>query len=190
MSKQKNGNLPRGFKTQANELAIELRQELGIERHKPLCPKKLASHLLIPICPLSEFGEQIPEAVRYFQEIDLKTFSAVTVFDKHKRLIVYNDAHSVHRQAADLSHELSHAILDHRPDVVFNIWGCRNFNKEYEDQANWLGPTLLIPNEAALHIVRANMDKHEAAKHYGVSLQIVNMRLNLSGALKRYKTKK
>lgn len=189
-SGHKNTNLPWGFKSHANELAREFRAELGIESHKPLCPKRLATHLLIPVCPLSEFKIQIPEAVRYFQEKDQKTFSAMTVFDNHRRLIVYNDAHSIYRQAADISHELSHAILDHRPDVIFDGLGCRNFNKDYEDQANWLGPTLLISEEAALYIVRTSMEKHEAAEHYGVSQQVINMRLNLSGALKRSKSKK
>lgn len=177
--------LRRGFKTEANAYARELRAELGIRPHAPLCPWQLAEHLEIPVVPLSEFQNEIPEAVRLLTKQDKKSFSAVTVFDGTRRLIVHNDSHDPLRQASNISHEISHGILQHLPDEVFNKCGCRNFNQEYEDEANWLGPALLISEEAALHIVKTGMTIDEAVEHYRVSKPVITMRINVTGARKR-----
>lgn len=175
----------RGFKKEASAYAREFRKELGLKPHAPLCPWKLAEHLAIPIVRLSEFQNEIPEDVCYFTQKDTKSFSAVTVFDGTRRLIVHNDAHDSLRQASNVSHELSHGILQHQPDELFNEYGCRNFNKECEDEANWLGPALLISEEAALHIVNNEMTIDEAVEYYNVSRQVINMRINVTGARKR-----
>ncbi|WP_313931715.1 ImmA/IrrE family metallo-endopeptidase [Nostoc punctiforme] len=92
---------------------------------------------------------------------------------------------SLLRQASNVSHELSHSILQHQPDEVFNKCGCRNFNQEYEDEANWLGPALLISEEAALHIVKTPMTIDEAVEYYRASKEVINMRINVTGARKR-----
>ncbi|MBW4505915.1 MAG: ImmA/IrrE family metallo-endopeptidase [Scytonematopsis contorta HA4267-MV1] len=178
-------NYRRGFKKEANDYARELRAELGIEPHARLCPWQLAEHLDIPVEPLSAFRDTISEAVHYLMVEDTKSFSAVTVFDGMRRLIVHNDSHDIFRQSSNISHELSHAILLHPPTEPFSEYGCRNLNQEYEDEANWLGPTLLISEEAALHIVRTEMTIDEAVEHYGATKQVINMRLNVTGARKR-----
>lgn len=160
-------------------------KELGLQPHAPLCPWQLAEYLAIPVVPLSEFQNTISEAVRYLTIQNTKSFSAVTMFDGMRRLIVHNDSHDPLRQASNVSHELSHGILLHPPTEPFNEYGCRNLNQEYEDEANWLGPALLISEEAALHIVKTGMTIDEAVEHYRVSKQVINMRINVTGARKR-----
>ena len=166
-------------------MARELRAELGIEPHSPLCPWRLAEHLEILVVPLSKYHNKIPDQADYLTTKGTKGFSAITVFDNTRRLIVHNDSHNRLRQASNVAHELSHGILMHPPTAPFNEYGCRNFNKEYEDEANWLGPTLLISEEAALHIVRNGMTLDEAVKYYRATKQVINMRINVTGARKR-----
>lgn len=175
----------RGFKKEASAYAKEFREELGIKSSEPLCPWQLAEHLAIPIVPLSEFQNEFPKEVGYLTKKDTKSFSAVTVFDGTRRLIVHNDAHGLLRQASNVSHELSHGILQHKPDKFLNEYGCRNFNQEYENEANWLGPALLISEEAALYIVQTGMTIDEAVEYYRVSKEVINMRINVTGARKR-----
>lgn len=177
--------LRRGFKKDANAYAREFREELGLKPHAPLCPRRLATHLAIPVLALSKFQNTIPKAVHCLTIKDTKSFSAVTVFDGRRRLIVHNDAHLPLRQASNISHELSHAILQHPPTEPFNEYGCRNFNPDYEEEANWLGPALLISEEAALHIVRTGMTIAEAVEYYQASKEVINMRLNVTGSRKR-----
>ena len=44
-----------------------------------------------------------------------------------------------------------------------------------EEEAKWLGPSLLVPNEAALYILESNMPLADAAQFYGVSQMLVKM---------------
>ncbi len=176
--------LRRGFKTEANAYACELRAEMNLAPYDPLCPWMLAQHLEIELLPLTSLGE-IPEAVRCLTGVEKENFSAVTVFRGYRRNVVYNDAHHPHRQASNIAHELSHGILGHRPAPALNEHGCRYYDKTNEDEANWLGPALLISEEAALHIVRTGMPIQEAIQTYRVSENVITMRLNVTGAHRR-----
>lgn len=175
----------RGFKAEANEYAREFREELGLRHYEPLSPWALAEHLLIPVISLSDLEEQEPDKVNHLIYADPQCFSAATVFNGSKRLIIVNEAHSEGRQASNLSHELAHGILGHPPTEPFNEIGCRNFHKELEAEADWLGPALLISEEAALSIAKLQMDFSRAARQYGCTKHVVQMRVNVTGALKR-----
>ena len=175
----------RGFKTEANEYSREFREELGLRAVDPLCPWTLAEHLAIPVMGLSDLRGDEPEKAHHLMHIDPRCFSAATVFRGTRRMIVLNDAHPTERQASDMSHELAHGILGHPPTQPFNEFGCRNFQLDIEAEANWLGPALLISEEAALSIAKLGMSKKAAASQYGCTVSIVHMRLNVTGALKR-----
>lgn len=175
----------RGFKTEANWYARELRTELGLRPHEPLCPWKLADQLQIPCHPLSSLQKEAPEAVKVLMEDCQNEFFAVTICKGSRRLIYYNDAHHIKRQRADISHELSHALLDHPPMPPLNESGSLNRNQNLEDEANWMGPALLISEEAALFIAQGKINIDQASELYGASTQVINMRLNVTGALSR-----
>lgn len=181
-------DLRRGFKKESNEYAREFRLEMSLQTYEPICPWALAKLLCIPICSLSGFHEVEAEAVSFLTGGGKDQFSAVSVFDKRKRIIVHNDAHHPYRQAANIAHELSHAVLHHPPTPPFDDDGERTYDpeiKQLEKEANWLGPALLISEEAALHIVREKISISNASKLYGVSEQLINMRINVTGARKR-----
>lgn len=84
-----------------------------------------------------------------------------------------------------MAHEIAHAILGHEPHPLADPSGKRSFNLEQEDEANWLGPALLISDEAAIFIAENGLDLNEASNFFAVSREIVQMRLNVSGARKR-----
>lgn len=177
--------LRRGFKTEANEHSRELRAELGLVPHAPLSPWALAEHLGIPLMCLSELARAEPAAVRYLTRTASNVFSAATLFSGYRRLIVYNDAHHPRRQAADLAHEISHGLLGHPPAPILDEFGCRQFNRTHEEEANWLGPALLVSEEAAIHIVEQRMTITAAVGIYGVSRDLITMRIGVTGAQRR-----
>jgi Zn-dependent peptidase ImmA (M78 family) len=177
--------LRRGFKNEANEYARELRVELGLALHAPLSPWALAAHLGIPVMRLSELARIEPAAVRYLMRTAPDVFSAATLFFGYRRLIVYNDAHHPRRQAADLAHEISHGLLGHPPAPILDEFGCRQFNRTHEEEANWLGPALLISEEAALQIIEQRMTLTAAVSTYGVSRDLIMMRIGVTGAQRR-----
>lgn len=177
--------LRRGFKTEANALAREVRADLGLAASDPLDPWKLAEFLEIPVQSLSSLRDVAPAAVRHFQLRDMAAFSAVTVFRGSSRWIWHNDAHAPQRQASNLSHELAHALLLHPPGSAINEIGARDWDTALEAEASWLGPALLISEEAALEIARRETSASDAAVAYGVSTRLVSFRLAAVGANRR-----
>lgn len=179
-------SLRRGFKTEANWYAREMRRELNLPAHDPLCPWRLAEHLDFPVVPLSVYEEVEPKAVAYFRShLGQREFSAITIFHGHARLIVHNDAHEPERQASNIAHELAHGLLLHPPKPPVDEHGSRHYNPILEAEANWLGPALLVSDEAAVRVVRRGLTVPAAAALYKVSGQVMQMRINVSGARKR-----
>jgi IrrE N-terminal-like domain len=64
--------------------------------------------------------------------------------------------------------------------------GCRNRDRGIEEEANWLGTAIPISDEAALHILHRSIDEETACSVYGVSLSVLRMRINGSGARIRH----
>ncbi|PYS94651.1 MAG: hypothetical protein DMF64_00140 [Acidobacteria bacterium] len=177
--------LRRGFKSEANAIAREIRDEMGLSPVAPLDSRALAEHLAIPVYTLSSMDADASNAVHHFSFINSTEFSAMTVFRGTRRAIVYNDSHTNGRQASDIAHELSHGILLHPPRPALDANGCRHWNDDVEDEAEWLGGALLISEEAALSIARRRLPLDQAATFYGVSQQMVRWRLGITGAEKR-----
>jgi len=177
--------LRRGFKTEATTVARDTRAELRLGPIAPFDPRILASHLAIPIRPLIDLSSDAPAAVRYFRGRGSGEFSAGTIFADTKRLIIYNDAHAPGRQASDLAHELSHALLFHEPTPALNAIGCRDWDEDAEDEADFLAGVLLVPDEVAIAVVRRSLSIEDAAAEYGVSGKLMQWRINVTGARKR-----
>ncbi len=174
----------RGFKAEAKAVATEVRSELGLGAYDALDPRALAEHLLIPIWDLSEFATTHP-AVGHLLTQGAELFSAVTVFAGLKRTIVHNDAHTGGRQNSNITHELAHGLLGHPPTPALDNRGCRDWNQDIEDEASWLAGNLLVTEQAALAVARGRWSKTEAALRFGVSPQMIQFRLNATGALRR-----
>lgn len=182
--------LRRGFKAEAEAYALEFRQELDIEAHMPLCPWTLADHLAIPILSLDHLRDIVPEQVRYLKNEGRESFSAVTILDGIKRIIVHNNSHHPNRQSSNISHELAHGILGHPATPPLNEHGNRHYDREIENEADWLGATLLVPRPAALHIISNKMNKEQACSFYGVSSALLDWRINSTGVKTQLKRRK
>jgi hypothetical protein len=173
-----------GFKTEAEAIMREIRDEMKLSLIDRMDAFKLAEHLDIEVVKLSSYGPTHP-FVRHFRGKAQRRFSAVTIFlTSTERLILYNDFHHPGRQAADIAHECGHALLLHPPSAAFSSGGCRDVNNECELEATFLGGTLLVPNDAAMLAVRSGWTLEEAADKFGVSTALMRWRINGSGAKK------
>lgn len=178
--------LRRGFKTEANAHARNMRQELGLCAHDPLCPWKLAIHLGYDIVKLSDYAACEPHAVAYLQsQCGTAEFSAVTIALSGAPFIIHNDSHHPWRQSSNLAHEAAHGLLCHKPAPLVGNNGARHYNKEQEDEATWLGAALLISEEAAMYIVQIGSAYPNIQTKYGVSQDLLMMRLRVTGAFIR-----
>src|SRR6266545_511887 len=172
----------RGFKTEANGTALEVRAELGLRALDPLDPFALARHLEIPIIDLSDFARTSAGA-RYLLTVEPESFSAVTVFAGTKRTIVHNDG----RISSNITREAAHGLLLHPPTPALDDRGCRLWDQDIEDEAQFLAGALLVPEDAALAIARdiakGRSTVPEAAARFLVSPQMIQWRLNITGAV-------
>ena len=183
-------SLQRGFKAQAERTAADVRDELGLKLDDRLDPLDLARHLDIPVLSLSALPDIAPgikgiaDAVAHLHRTERGALSAVTVFCGAARAIVNNDAHLPARQASNLAHELAHGLLLHPPAPALDRRGCRLWNQDIEDEADWLGATLLIPGPAARAAARRRLTHEQVADKFGCSTEMARWRMNMTGALR------
>jgi Zn-dependent peptidase ImmA (M78 family) len=107
------------------------------------------------------------------------------VFCGTERTVVHNDAHVLVRQNSNITHELSHGLLLHPPTPALDDKGCRNWNQDVEDEAQWLAGALLVTEDAALMIVRSGGSLADTASQLQVSEAMIQFRLNVTGARAR-----
>jgi Zn-dependent peptidase ImmA (M78 family) len=171
----------RGFKTEANSLALEVRAELRLKTLERLDPLALARLLEIPVIKLSDFAGK-SEGAKFLLHTEPEAFSAVTVFAGSKRTIVHNDSHADGRINSNITHEAAHGLLLHPPTPALDDRGCRLWDQGIEDEAHFLAGALLVPEDAALAIARGKFTVPDAAEYFGVSTRMIQYRLNVTGA--------
>lgn len=179
-------SLRRGFKAAANKTAREVRRELGLADEDPLCPFATADLIGVQVLKLSSFQNSLPEEIRLLRvSSPAILLSAMTACFGPGRVIIYNDFLPLTRSYADIMHEISHLLLHHPPHQMCGASGGRHYDPVLEEEANWLGPALLVSEEAALTIAIEGQPVAQAAKRFKVSHDLMRMRLNVTGALKR-----
>ncbi len=167
----------RGFKSEANRIAIRVREKMGLTALDPLDPVKVCAKFEIELIKLSELECDCS----LFLVRDTSAFSAVTIPCGLRTAIVHNDTHHPYRQRSNICHELAHCFLGHRCTPPLTSSGERNRDGGIEAEANFLAGTLLITNEGAIHIVSRGLVS-EAQSIYGVSAPMLDYRLRVSGA--------
>lgn len=175
-----------GFvKKHVTDLAYATRDELGLLPWDRLDPLVLAEHLAIPVWRLSELRDADPRAADTFLREDPSAFSAVTVFAGSRRVVIHNDSHSPGRQASNICHELGHGLLLHEASPALDGSGCRDWDQVMEDQAQWMAGALLVHEKGLTAALRRGKSHDSIAAQFGVSVDMVSWRINMTGALRR-----
>jgi uncharacterized protein DUF955 len=182
------------FKGEVEMRALEMRAEMKLAPQARLMPLDLAEHLGVPVRPMrglpepdDEGGMSIRDAITLLTGASRDTFSAMTVIEGHRRLIVFNESHHENRRASSICHELAHILLEHVPGPATDQYGHRFWDAEIEDQAARLAAALLVPREGARIVLESGRTEAQAAKHFGVSLQLFQWRARETGVVKRVK---
>ena len=174
----------RGFKAWCERRSVELRKALRLRPTDPLVARDLAEHLGIRVYTADDFP-QLSETSRSALASDTSGWSAITISNGTKKLIVLNGNHSAGRQSSDLMHELSHHLLEHRPsDVALSKEGLlllHSYSRTHEAEADWYSACLLLPRPALVLIKNQMPELEQAAQLYCVSLAMLRYRLDVSG---------
>ena len=171
--------LRRGFRKEAEEYAVEFREELNLSEIAPLSAIQLAEHLLIPITKLTELFAADHSVTRQLSGRNSAQFSATAIGDGSFRHIVFNNLLHGNRINSSIMHEVAHVILGHPPTPPLTENGHRNLDKTLELEADHLAFTLLVPKPAALYAYENFATNADAAQHYGVSPSLLALRYRL-----------
>ena len=158
---------------------------MNLQKDSPLNPFEFAKHLNIPLITPEVLENLSAESKKILLQEDSSAWSALTICNSGKHLVIYNSSNAPQRQSSDIMHELSHIIVGHKEQKVIHSQNLnvvmRDYNADQEDEANWLAGALLLPKEALMKIKFNKISESKALKEYCVSKSLLQMRLNLSG---------
>lgn len=182
----KSAILPRGFKAEAERIAVRYREELRLSKFGPLDAFKLAAHLRVLVIPVSMLN--LPsECLGHLHGTTLKKaqwFAMTMIGEDGSKRVIHNDNVAPTRQQSDIMHELSHIICKHEhegPEDYSFGFPVRKYNAGHEAQAECLGATLQLPKPALLWQTRDGHSPEEIAEYYTASPAMVRRRLGESG---------
>ncbi len=183
--------LRRGFKSNAERLAIEYREKLSLHACDALCAFKLAKYLEVPVYSATDFLTSQDDIDRLSGLGDKDCgWSALTMPTlAGNRIIIHNPYHTSARQQSNVMHELAHIICKHeRGEQNIEIpipLGMRHFDEEQEEEAKCLGAVLQITRPGLLWARNRNMTTAEIASYFNASHEMVTYRMNTSGVIKQ-----
>ncbi|KAA9148519.1 ImmA/IrrE family metallo-endopeptidase [Amycolatopsis acidicola] len=175
--------LRRGFKKEAKELALEVREELGTKVFAPLDPYALAELYGIEVFDLT--NPELPaESVRHLTEVRPHVFSAALVpLVPSGAIIIENHVHPPRRRRSTMAHEMAHILLEHPfGPMLTDENGCRSAVSGIEEEAAELSGELLVPTDAARVAAFKGWSDRSVANHFGVSVAMAQWRMNVSAA--------
>ena len=184
--------LVRGFKTKCENISFVIRKALSLKKHDPLSPKALAEHLGVSLLNPIDIENLSEASCNQLLRGDSKSWSAVTISYLGVDIIAYNPTHSKARHSSDVMHELSHIILGHKPSQIVFLSpdtkiALRDYNQALEEEATWLAGCLLLPRDALLSISLSGISSTDACRKYGVSKDLLNFRMNMTGVNYQFK---
>ena len=178
----------RGFKAEAERRAQVARALLGLEPTAKLDPWEYAEVLGVIVIPANELDLPPEHAVQLLEK-DPDSWSGMTLVEDDFKLVVLNSAHSLNRQASTLMHELAHLILEHVPASVnvspSGLTLLSDYSSEQEEEADWLGGALLLPEKALLHHRAIGASIENISELFGVSYQLCAWRCRMTGIERR-----
>ncbi len=173
-----------GFKAQAERIAAEARQALGLSVIAPLKPEQYAAHVNVHILTVDELNLS-DEAQRQLLVVDASSWSGMTIRESGLTGVFINPTHSPERQSSTMMHELSHVVLKHVPVRVdvssAGILLVSEYSEDAEEEANWLSGALLLPRDALLHYRGKSWTPERIRAHFGVSQEMYSWRIRMTG---------
>lgn len=180
--------MKRGFKKWAEETSSHYRTNLKLSNFSPLPAEVLAKHLGVVVKTPKQIRGITSDLLNILEGINRYTWSAITLYINNSYIIIHNDLHSKFRQTSNIMHELSHIICKHEMNGFKEIGGFpfRIYNKEKEDEAEWLSGCLMLPRKALQWAIRKGLDENMISNIYSSSPDMVKYRINKTGINKQY----
>lgn len=170
-----------GFKTEARELALQVRREVGIADADPFDPELWAREYGIPLLSLHQLACS-QRAKDHFLRDRVGSWSAALVTNGVGQLIVFNPSHAPVRIRSNVSHEAGHVILEHPNETHVSFDAGCDADSLLESEATELAGELLLPTRTARRLAASGASDSEVADAFGISIPMAKWRMNATGA--------
>lgn len=165
------------FKRKCEAISTEKRHQLGLQSFDALPADCLATHLSVFIVPIESFKQLSKQS---YAVLTTGNNWSAAVISCDPIQIVHNPNHTGDRRESDLMHELGHIILKH-PMAQFDARKQPLRQKQYENEATYLGSCLQIPRRGLLWATQSGMTLTQIAEHFNASEEMVLFRSNAFG---------
>ncbi len=177
--------LRRGFKSQCERRSTEIRKSLGLAEDAPLFGKDLAAKIGVTVWNEATI-QNLPLAdLTQLTGDESQSWSAFTLRIRTRHLVVYNSSQSSPRVNSVILHELAHIILGHELHSASLSENGHlvpsNFNQDQEEEADWLGGTLLLPRPALVSIRANGLENAQVIDTYVASEDMLKWRFRMTG---------
>jgi len=170
-------------------LAQADRETLGLRFGEPCDPRRLVElydvrQIIESLTDYAAFlNWDLGGVVTVFDGMD--AYSAVTFATSVSDLwMLVNPGHERPRRTFTIAHEFGHLVLGHRAVGVDRIDGGLakpRYSDAQEHEAYAYALALLLPYAPLLQFLEAGASEQAIARHYGVSVEALHMRLKLAG---------
>lgn len=177
--------LRRGFKSQCERRSAEIRKSLGLSHDGPLHGADLARQSSVTVWSERDVAGLSASDLQQLTVVDGPSWSAFTLRIGNQHLIVFNSSQSPPRQNSVIMHELAHIVLGHELHSASLTDDGHlipsNYSQDQEDEADWLGGTLLLPRPALLRIRRDGLSDAAAMNKFQASEEMLKWRFRMTG---------
>ena len=177
--------LRRGFKSQCERRSTEIRKSLGLRPEQPLLGIVLAEQMNVVVWNETDVKGLPAADLRQLTVIDGQSWSAFTLRIGTRFLLLYNSSQSAPRINSVIMHELAHIALGHElHSASLSDDGHlipSNYNQDQEDEADWLGGTLLLPRPALVQLRRDGLSDAQAMDKFQASEEMLKWRFRMTG---------
>ncbi|WP_424983392.1 ImmA/IrrE family metallo-endopeptidase [Maritalea sp. S77] len=183
----------RGFKAHAERVALAARSEVDLAPNQRIDPIHFLTQKGITVWTPEQIPNLSQDCLEQLTVNDPNSWSGMTIREAGQLLIIYNSTHSEERNANTLMHEWAHLELDHKPNRVDrsagNILLLSDYPSEFEDEADWLAASILLPRDGLLYHGKRGLNSEQIAAHFGVSKALANWRIRMTGIGKQLSIK-
>jgi hypothetical protein len=170
--------LPDEFVDHCEQIALEVRADLGLTVGDAFSPREFAEHQAIKVESIERFLPAFPDEVNRLIDEGSEVFAAATVFCGTRCLILVNPSQSKREEALSIAHELAHRELEHEPAwPLYNEQGHRRQRSDGEEtEADYLAGAMLVPR-SGMDLGALERERLEAAaSKFGVSSEFIRSR--------------
>ena len=175
----------RGFKTQAEKLALQRRTAFGLAPTDRLNPAKFLRAQGFVVWKPEDIPGIDPDHLHQLTVTGKDEWDGMTIKESGRTAIIVNSSDAMTRQANTLMHEWAHIELRHKPSRADRSEGgillLSDYPAELEEEADWLSGCMLAPRGGLLAHCRRGLSAAQVAAHYGISSQLANWRIRMTG---------